>query len=210
MLLDEQELRQHLAAAAGRASAPRCDVDHLAARIRRRRAGIIGLFSGSLVAVAVLAVAVPLGLRGGGMTSGHPGVIPFRLSFTVAVNGRPRPFHANGPPAFTVTPGEKLRIDVGVIVPAHATLTGVWLGITNGMLSPRAHGPASMHPILAARAHGLLRHGVHRFTLRWAVPASLLPGDARQVSIEWAWSQPPPGVGEQIVAQLNVAGGPGS
>ncbi len=213
MLLDEQELRQHLTAAAGQASAPRFTVDGLAARIRRRRARLIGLLSGSLLAVAVLAVTVPIGLRGGGggVPLGRPGVAPFRLSYTVAVNGQSRVFPRNGPPpTLTVTPGEKLRIDVGVIVPPHATLTGLWLGITNSMLSPRRNGPADMHPILAARTRAPLRHGVHRFTLHWAVPARLLPGATRQVSIEWAWSQFPPGDGEQIVAQFDVEGGAGT
>jgi len=212
MLLDEQELRQHLTAAAGQASPPRFTVDGLAARIQRRRARIIGLLSGSLLAVAIIAVTVPIGLRGGGGggVPGHPGVAPFRLSYTVAVNGRSRAFRENGPPTFTVAPGEKLRIDVGVIVPAHATVTALWLGITNSMLSPRRNGPADMHPILAARTRAPLRHGAHRFTLRWAVPARLLPGDTRQVSIEWAWSQFPPGEGEQIVAQFDVEGGSGT
>jgi len=211
MLLDEQELRQHLTAAAGQASVPRFTADGLAARIRRRRARIIGLLSGSLLAVAIIAVTVPIGLRGGGsIPGGRPAAAPFRLSYTVAVNGRSRAFRENGPPAFTVAPGEKLRIDVGVIVPAHATVTALWLGITNSMLSPRRNGPAGMHPILAARTRAPLRHGVHRFTLRWAVPARLLPGDTRQVSIEWAWSQFPPGEGEQIVAQFDVEGGSGT
>lgn len=66
MILDEQELRQQLAAAADHVSAPRFTVDGLISRIRRRRARILGLISGSLLAVAALAVAVPVALSGPG------------------------------------------------------------------------------------------------------------------------------------------------
>ncbi len=149
MVLDEQELRHHLAAAADRASAPRFTVDDLTGRIRRRRAKITGLVSGSLLAVAAIAVAVPVALSGPGTPpTAHPAVGPFRLSFTVAVNGQPRVFPKNGPPpSFTATPGEHLRIRIGVTVPAHAEVTTLWLGISRGVFTaPGPHGrrPASM------------------------------------------------------------------
>jgi hypothetical protein len=107
MVLDEQELRHHLAAAADRASAPRFTVDDLTCRVRRRRPKITGLVSGSLLAVAAIAVAVPVALSGSGTPpTAHPAVVPFRLSFTVAVNGQSRVFPKNGPaPSFYRHPG---------------------------------------------------------------------------------------------------------
>ena len=57
-----------------------------------------------------------------------PAKIPFRPSFTVAVNGQSQVFPENGPPPrFTVTPAEDLRIDVDVVVPAHHKVTALWL-----------------------------------------------------------------------------------
>ena len=90
MSLDKQELRQRLEAVAAQVSAPRLTVEGLVRRIRRRRARIIGLVSGSLLAVAAIAVAVPIGLSltstGPALgPSASPGKLPFSLSYTVAV-----------------------------------------------------------------------------------------------------------------------------
>src|SRR5215510_4342707 len=99
MILDEQELRQHLEAVADHASAPRFTIDGLVSRIRRSRARIIGLVLGSLLAVAAIAVALPVALTGASKPSAaFPAKVPFRLSFTVAVNSQSRVFPENGPP----------------------------------------------------------------------------------------------------------------
>jgi hypothetical protein len=184
MVLNEDELRQHLAAAAEHVSAPRFTLEGLSSRIRRRRAKILGLVSGSLLAVAAIAVAVPVALSGmSPLPAKHaPPKLPPRLSFTVAVNGQSRVFPKNGPPpGFTVTPGEDLRIDVDVTVPAHHEVTALWLGISGVVLGPL---PSGLHPILA-HTRKPLGPGSHRFRLRWTVPAGLQPGTLRYVAGAW-------------------------
>jgi hypothetical protein len=166
MVLNEDELRQHLAAAADHVSAPRSTPEGLISRIRRRRAKVLGLVLGSLLAVAAIAAAVPAALSG---TSKPPAKIPFLLSFTVAVNGQSQVLPENGPPpSFTVTPGEHLRINVDVTVPAHHKVTALWLGITGVVMGP----PSELHPILA-HTRKPLGPGSHRFRLQWTVPAGL-------------------------------------
>ncbi len=202
MILDEQELRQHLAAAADHVSAPRFTVDGLISRIRRRRARILGLISGSLLAVTALAVAVPVALSGPVTppVGSAPGVV-FRLSFTVAVNGHSR---KNGStPSFTVTPGKHLRIHIAVIVPAHAKVTTLWLGITkDGFSSPGRDGqrPPDMRPVLA-HTRKSLTPGRHTFTLTWTMPAQLPGGTTLWLVAGWTTRQEDASVG-QGVAEL--------
>jgi hypothetical protein len=138
MGLNQDELRQRLTEAAESVSAPRFTLECLSSRIRRRRAKILGLGSGSLLAVAAIAVAVPVTLGGHGTPlRTRPMLPPFHLSFTAAVNGQSRVFPKNGPPpSFTVTRGEHLRIRIGVIVPAHARVTTLWLGVATGAFGP--------------------------------------------------------------------------
>ena len=192
-----------------RASAPRFTVDDLTGRIRRRRAKITGLVAGSLLAVAAIAVAVPVALSGPGTPptahpAGVPLPLPFRLSFTVAVNGQPRVFPKNGPPpSFTVTPGEYLRIRVGVTVPAHAEVTTMWLGISRGVFTaPGPHGrrPASMHPVLA-HTRKPLTPGLHTFAMTWAMPTGLPRGTTLWLVTGWTTRQENASVG-QGVAEL--------
>jgi hypothetical protein len=114
-------------------------------------------------------VAVPVGLSGPSTApTAHPAKIPFRLSFTVAVNGQSRMFSKTGsPPGFTVGPGEHLRIRIGVTVPAHAKVTTLWLGVSKGVFtSPGRDGqrPASMRPVLA-HTRMPLTPGLHTFRL---------------------------------------------
>jgi hypothetical protein len=189
----------------------------------RHRARIAGLVAGSLLAVAAIAVAVPVALSGTSTpsTKGPPLRLPFQLSYTVTVNGKgpskpPRPsVHppqcgqspANACPAppfqpsFTVTPGEHLRINVDVTVPAHFTsawirlhprwsarrvpvVTALWLGISKGTWGNGPKGPIGISPILA-HARKPLGPGVHRFRLRWTVPAGLRPGTSRLLVAPW-------------------------
>ncbi len=93
---------------------------------------------------------------------------------------------------------------VEVTVPGPQAMTALWLGITNGMLAPRPGGPADMNPILAASTRMPLRPGAHRFVLHWTVPAGLRPGTSRQLSVEWAWPGPEPGMAEREVADFAV------
>jgi hypothetical protein len=186
---DEQDLRERLAAVAGHASPPRFTVEGLIGRIRRRRARIIGLVLGSLLAVAAIAVAVPISLSGQSTPPiARPAVVPFSLSFTVRVNGQSA-MHPQGGriPRFAVTPGEQLRISIGVTVPAHArvttltpTVTAVWLGVSRGVIGT----PGDMHPILA-RTRKPLTPGLHTFRLRWTVPAGRPRGTTRYLAANW-------------------------
>jgi hypothetical protein len=194
MSLDEQEMRQQLEAVADHVSAPRFTIEGVISRIRRRRAKILGLVSGSLLAVAAIAVAVPVALSGPNTppTAGPPTGHLFRLSFTVAVNGQSRVFLKNGsPPSFTVTPGEHLRIHIDVTVPAHAKVTTLWLGVTKDDFSPPGrHGqrPPGMRPVLAGTRKPLAP-GPHTFSLTWTVPARLPGGTSLWLAAAWATKQ---------------------
>lgn len=145
------------------------------------------------------AAAVPVALGGTSEPSAKhpPAEIPFRPSFTVAINGQSQVFPENGPPPrFTVTPGENLRINVDVTVPAHHKVTALWLGISGVVMGP----PSELHPILA-HTHKPLGPGSHRFRLQWAVPAELRLGTLRYVSAAW---DIPQGRMGQFLARLTV------
>ena len=172
-------------------------------RIGRRRAKLIGLASGSLLAVGALAGVVPvvLGSRSG-PPAAAPATVPFRLLFTVAVNHQSRVFPENGPPpSFTVTPGENLRLRIGVTIPADATVTTLWLGITGGVIgSPGQSGerPAGMRPVLA-HTRNPLTPGLHTFRLEWTVPAGFRHTvTPLLLAAAWATPQQDARVGEPV------------
>ena len=203
MIVDEQELRQRLTAAADRVSAPRFTIEGVTSRIRRRRAKFLGLVSGSLLAVAAIAVAVPVALSGPG-SQGVAGLMPkplFRLSYTVTVNGRSLAFPKNGPPpSFAVTSGEHLRIRIGVTVPAHAKVTTLWLGVTkDGFRSPGRDGqrPTDMRPVLA-HTRKPLTPGLHAFRLTWTTPTGLRRGTILWLVAGWTTRQEDASVGEGV------------
>jgi hypothetical protein len=189
MVLNEGELRHLLAAAADHVSAPRFTLEGLRSRIRRRRAKILGLVSGSLLAVAAIAVAVPVTLSARGTPPrAQPMLAPFDLSYTVAVNGQsgvlPQGRHI---PRFIVTPGEDLSIRIGVIVPAHAKVTALWLGVATGAFgSPGRDGqrPFGMDPVLAHTGKPLTP-GRHTFRLTWTMPAQLNPRASLLLVAAW-------------------------
>jgi hypothetical protein len=210
MTIDEQELRRRLEMTAAQASEPRFTIDDLTRRIRRRRARVVTAAAGGAVVAALAAVAVPLALS----SISHPGAShpegPVELSYVVTVNGRSQ-MVSGTPPDYVITPGENLTMTVDVIIPPHITLTGLWLGVTNGVLAPRPTGPADMSPILAASTRAPLGPGRHRFGMHWVVPTALSPGTDRQLSVEWAWSnQAGPATAERIVAELAVQNPAGS
>jgi hypothetical protein len=207
MSIDERELRARLAETAALAGPPRFTTEELAGRvrrIRRRRRSRAGIIAAVVVAAVASAVAIPL-VRGGTSQPviSAPAPPPPGLSYTVTANGQTRAVPATGAaPLFTITPGERLTMTVEVTVPGPQAMTALWLGITNGMLAPRRGGPADMNPILAASTRVPLRPGVHRFVLHWTVPAGLGPGTTRQLSVEWAWSEPEPGGAERVIADF--------
>jgi hypothetical protein len=187
MNLTEQDLRQHLEAAARQANPPRFAVGDLAGSIRRRRRRIITATSACLAAVAALAVALPVGLNGAspGASSGAPPAAVKPVKFTVSVNGqRPSPRHAliRG---FAVSPGEHLSIEVTVTVPSRARIEGIWLGVSTGTIGQSRTGPIGLRPILThLRKH--LQPGRHMFRLTWTVPAQL--GNAGHLWLAGTWA----------------------
>lgn len=213
MSIDEQELRQRLEQAARQASAPRFTAEELTRQIRRHRTRVITAVTGAVITAAAIAVTIPVALSGTSQqATSHPAPPPPELSYTVTLNGQTQAFPANGltVPHYVITPGENLTIIVNVTVPEHVTVTALWLGITNGILSPRPGGPTNMSPILAARTHTTLSPGAHRFSLRWVVPAELHPGASRQLSAQWAWPGRAPGTAQRIIAELEVQASSGT
>jgi hypothetical protein len=207
MSFDEQELRRRLAAAAMQASAPRFSVESLARRIRRRRAQVVGAVSAPALAVAALAVAVPVALSGAGSpVRGHPAVLPFSPSVTLTMidvsrHHTVRPAAHVPQPLFAVSPGERLVIHVDVTVPLRATVTALWLGITGDVWGSGPGGrPAGMYPVLAHTRHPL-RAGEHRFRFGWTVPAWMRAGNTRWLTMAWTFKN-----GETVggIAQFGV------
>jgi hypothetical protein len=203
MVLDEQDLRQRLRATADRVQGPSFTAANVAGRIRRRRAKIIALASGLLLAVTAAAVAVPVTLidPSPGPES-VPSVVKMRMSFTVTVNGQSRTRPKNAPPpVFTIHPGEHLSIKVGVLVQQHAKVTNLWLGITRGKLGspgPGGQRPAGLQPVLA-HSPGQLTPGPHTFRLAWTMPAHLPRGGS--VLLAAGWEQPDASIGS-FIAEL--------
>jgi len=204
MTIDEQELRRRLQVTAAQASEPRFTIGDLTRRVRRRRARLVTA-AGGAVAAAVVAVTVPLALSNTSQHAASNAPPPVELSYVVSVNGQALVVPGGTPPRYVITPGENLTMTVDVTIPPHITVTGLWLGITNGVLTPRPTGPAEMSPILVARTRAPLGPGRHRFGMDWVAPTALRPGTDRQLSVEWAWSnQAGPAVAERIIAELDV------
>ena len=196
--IDEQEVRQRLEAVAEQSSPPRFAIESLIGRIRRRRARIIAAISGSLFAGTAIAVAVAIGLSAPSQPValwGHPIRVPFRLSFTVTVNGRsmatppvepPIPVHTGPFPSFAVSPGEHLAINVAVTVPAHATVTAIWLGVTEGGYGVLRGGRPSGLSTILVHSRRTLAPGLHVFRMRWTVPAGIQPGTNPSLVVIWS------------------------
>jgi hypothetical protein len=185
-------------------------------RTRRRCVRLVALASGSLLAVAAMAVVVPVVLASrSGPRAAAPAIAPFRLLFSVAVNDQSRVFPGKGPlPSFAVTPGESLRLRIGVTVPAHATVTTLWLGITGGVVgSPGQHGqrPAGMRTVLA-HTRNPLTPGLHTFRLEWTVPAGFRHAvTPLLLAAAWAAHQQDARVGQPVAGLVRPdrASGPG-
>ena len=205
MALDEHELREQLEAAAEYVTPPRFTTERLISRVRRRRAKIIGLFTGALLAVVAIAITVPVALTGpSSPSSAHPQTAPFRLSFTMAVNGQARVFPKGGAPlSLTVTPGQRLGIRIGVVVPARAKVTALWLGISKGAFgTPGRNGqrPSGVRPILVHTRRPLTA-GLHTFGLTWTAPVQFPRGTSLKLIAAWGTKQGDASV-SQIVAVL--------
>jgi hypothetical protein len=213
MGITEQELREHLAAAAGQTAEPRFTHEQIASSIRRKRRRIMMMASAGLAAVAALAVTIPLAVAGGkpepaSVMSVPPPPAP-AVHFIVSVHGH-RGYHRGH--TFAVRPGELVTIGVEVTVPTHATITALWLGIstgTYGVTHPKGtYGNVDLRPVGIrqmleyAQALGA---GRHTFTLRWTAPQR----QAARVPLagDWAFTtQGPPfeGTVAELIAQFAV------
>jgi hypothetical protein len=209
MTVDEQELGRLLQATAELASPPGFTADELTRRAGRRRARIVTAALGAVAAVAAIAVIIPSALSGSSGPSpikdeGPPAPAPpITPTYALTVNGRTQDVLGHTPVVYAIKPGEKLTMTVDLTIPARTrvTVTGLWMGITNGLLSPTYNGPRDMSPILVAHPRAALGPGTYKFTLHWVAPASLRPGSSRQLSTEFTY---PDGGDERIVAVFNV------
>jgi hypothetical protein len=119
-----------------------------------------------------------------------PATLPFKVTFTVTVNGRvPSPSRIL--PRFSVRPAQLLAINVVVTVPSRARISALWLGISaGGPLGSGPKGPTGVHPVLLHSSH-VLTAGRHSFRLHWRTPAKARPGTRLYLAAEWASRQPP-------------------
>jgi hypothetical protein len=226
MPVTEQELREHLTAAARQAGPPGFTVETVAARIRRRRTVRATAACACAAVLAALAVVLPAGLTGGSAAAPHAGPgyesAPETVReprFTATVNAR-HPSWLRNPatgdpaagcgssahpcpgriPGFTVTPGERLTFTVTVSFPARARITGLWIGFAPA-IAPTRTGPIGMSPVLVHTQGVRLRTHTYRFS--WTVPAKLPPGTRQQLVATWTGSLPvlgPPDIRGQLVS----------
>jgi hypothetical protein len=207
MTIDEQELGRLLDETADLASPPRFTAEELIRRAGRRRVRITTTALGAVAAVAAVAVIVPTALSSGhsqtGSGSHPPPPPPISPSYIVTVNGQTQAVRGSSQANYVIKPREKLAIVVDMTIPrgTSVTMTGLWMGITNGVLSGGPHGPLQMAPILVARPRTSLGPGTYKFALHWVAPASLPPGASRQLSTDIAW---PLGSEQREVIVFNV------
>ena len=126
--------------------------------------------------------------------------VTLRVTFAPTINGQVAALSKyEGPPKYHLRPGEHLVMSVAVTVPRHLTITGLWFGISTGILGGGQNGTGSMHPILAHYRQPLSA-GTHTFGLRWRIPERH-PGASLFLVTAWSSHHPPANVG-QFVAQL--------
>jgi hypothetical protein len=155
--------------------------------------GVMGVVRAGLVA------AVLTGVLGAGGCSPSPrcpagascpSALPFKVTFTVTVNGR-GPSPSRILPRFSVRPAELLAINVVLTVPRRARVSALWLGISaGGPLGAGPKGPTGVHPVLLHSSQ-VLTAGRHSFQLRWRTPAKARSGTRLYLAAEWASRQPP-------------------
>lgn len=158
------------------------------------RAGLVAVLAGALAAGGCSpAPRCPAG-------ASCPSVVPFRVTFTVTVNGRPSPPSRNLP-RLNVRAGRLVVISVVVGVPRRARVSELWLGISTGTIGGGPDGPTGIEPVLA-HSRRMLTAGRHSFRLRWRTPAKARPGSPLYLAAAWASRQPPPFSTEQFIADL--------
>lgn len=165
--------------------------------------GVMGVVRAGLVA------AVLTGVLGAGGCSPSPRcpagascplAAPFRVTFTVTVNGRPSSPSGNLP-RLSVRTDRLVVINVVVIVPGRARVSALWLGISTGTVGLGPDGPTGVDPVLV-HSRQVLTAGRHSFRLRWRTPAKARPGSRLYLAAAWASRQPPSFRTEQLIAHL--------
>jgi hypothetical protein len=169
----------------------------------RHTCGVMRVVRASLVA-AVLAGM----LAAGGCSSSPrcptgascPSAPPFKVTFTVTVNGRPSSPSRNLP-RLNVHAGRLVVINVVMGVPGQARVSALWLGISTGTIGAGPNGPTGVDPILV-HSRQMLTAGRHSFRLRWRAPAKARPGSRLYLAAAWASRQPPSFRTAQLIAHL--------
>lgn len=165
--------------------------------------GVMGVVRASLMAAMLAGV-----LAAGGCSptprcpagASCPSALPFKVTFTVAVNGRPSSPSRNLP-RLKVRAGRLVVINVVVGVPGRARVSALWLGISTGTVGGGPHGPTGVDPVLV-HSRRTLTAGRHSFRLRWRTPAKTRPGTRLYLAAAWASRQPPPFSEERLIAHL--------
>jgi hypothetical protein len=165
--------------------------------------GMMWVVRASLVAAVLAGV-----LAAGGCSSSPrcpagascPSAAPFRVTFTVTVNGRP-PSLSRNLPRLNVRAGRLVVINVVMGVPGRARVSALWLGISTGTVGAGPNGPTGVDPVLV-HSRQLLTAGRHSFRLRWRAPARARPGSRLYLAAAWASRQPPGFRTEQLIAHL--------
>ena len=207
MTIEEQELGRRLGQWAGQAKPAWIATGELGSQIRRQRSCIITAVADAVIPALAIAVSIPVVLSSTNwQPAGRRRPRTPDLSYTITVNGRAQvsPGPDSELPRYAVSSGENLSIGVDATVPEATTVTGLWLGITNGILTPDRNGPRNMSPVLVACTDTTLGPGVHHFTFHWAVPAELRSGTVRQLSVQFAWNRQSSGMSQRFIAELEV------
>jgi hypothetical protein len=211
MSLTEQQLREHLAAAACEAGEPRFALNDITSEVRRRRGLMTALATAGLAAVVALAIAIPLSLGGtregpAPARLGSPAIAP-QTKFIVSVNGR----LTDGPAqTFNVPPGQPVRIEVEIIVPNQLTITDLWIGISTGTYgfarTKGTYGNVGVRPVgiehLLGRFRTPLAAGRHTVTVQWTAPSH--PGRSAELPLaaDWTFTSPGPPYEGAIAAPI--------
>jgi hypothetical protein len=165
--------------------------------------GVMGVVRASLVAAVLAGV-----LAAGGCSpaprcpagASCPAAAPFRVTFTVTLDGRPASPSSNLP-RLNVRAGQHVVINVVIGVPARARVSALWLGISTGTVGGGPNGPTGVDPVLAHSGRTLTA-GRHSFRLRWRTPAKARPGSRVYLAAAWSSRQPPVFSEAQLIAHL--------
>ncbi len=209
MSVDEQEPRR----CAEQACAPLFAAEELARQVGWHRSRVFTTVADAVMAGAAVAVAIPIALSTGcRLPVGHRRPRSPRLSYVVVVDGKAQvhPEREPGAPWYSVVPGEALSVTVEVTVPGDATVTALWFGIMDGLLTVSRGGPTRMSPVLVAHPDTMLDPGAHRFDFRWDVPADLRPEDRCYLAAQFGLGRQSQLTSHQIVAVFEALPSPGA